>query len=130
AKLGTGKTCTITVNFTPLKTGTFTGTITLTDNAAKSPQTISLTGTAIQGGTINVIQHIVFMIKENRSFDNFFGTFPGANGATSGKVSNGNTMTLGHTPDRVRDMGHAWNDTITAVDGGLMDKFDLVQHGN
>src|SRR5216684_4098339 len=51
AKLGTGKTCTITVNFTPAKTGTFTGTITLTDNATGSPQTIQLTGTAIQGGT-------------------------------------------------------------------------------
>ena len=129
-KLGSGKTCTITVNFTPAKTGTFTGTITLTDNAAKNPQTINLTGTAIQGGSINVIQHIVFIIKENRSFDNYFGTFPGANGATSGKVSNGNTLTLGHTPDRVRDMGHAWNDTITAVNGGLMNQFDLVEHGN
>jgi phospholipase C len=130
AKLGAGKTCTITVTFTPKKTGTFTGTITLTDNATGSPQTDKLTGTAIQGGSINVIQHIVFMIKENRSFNNYFGTFPGANGATSGKVSNGSIITLGHTPDRVRDMGHAWNDTITAVDGGLMDKFDLVEHGN
>jgi len=130
AKLGTGKTCTITVNFTPAKTGTFTGTITLTDNATGSPQTIKLTGTAITGGTINVIQHIVFIIKENRSFDNYFGTFPGANGATSGTISTGQVLTLGHTPDRVRDMGHAWNDTITAVDGGKMDKFDLVEHGN
>src|SRR5229473_1174059 len=129
-KLGTGKTCTITVSFTPKKTGTFTGTITLTDNASGSPQTVKLTGSAIQGGTINVIQHIVFMIKENRSFNGFFGTFPGANGATSGKVSNGNTITLGHTPDRVRDMGHGWNDAITAIDGGKMDKFDLVNHGN
>src|SRR5216684_1834507 len=130
AKLGTGKTCTITVSFTPKKTGTFTGTITLTDNASGSPQTVKLTGTAIQGGTINVIQHIVFIIKENRSFDNYFGTFPGADGATSGKVSNGNTIMLGHTPDRVRDMGHGWDDAITAVDGGKMDKFDLVNHGN
>lgn len=129
-KLGSGKTCTITVTFAPTTTGTFTGTVTLTDNAAKSPQTIKLTGTAIQGGTINVIQHIVFMIKENRSFDNYFGTFPGANGATSGPVSNGTIRTLGHTPDRVRDMGHAWNDDITAVNGGLMNKFDLVEHGN
>jgi phospholipase C len=129
-KLGSGKTCTITVTFAPTTTGTFTGTVTLTDNAAKSPQTINLSGTAITGGTINVIQHIVFIIKENRSFDNFFGTFPGANGATSGTVSNGTVRTLGHTPDRVRDMGHAWNDTITAVDGGKMDKFDLVEHGN
>jgi phospholipase C len=129
-KLGSGKSCTITVTFAPTQTGTFTGTVTLTDNAAKSPQKITLTGTAIQGGTIDVIQHIVFIIKENRSFNVYFGTFPGANGATSGKVSNGNVLTLGHTPDRVRDMGHAWNDTITAVNGGLMNQFDLVEHGN
>jgi phospholipase C len=130
SKLGTGKTCPVTVNFTPLKTGTFTATITFTDNASGSPQTVKLTGSAIQGGSINVIQHIVFIIKENRSFNNYFGTFPGATGATSGKVSNGSTITLGHTPDRVRDMGHSWNDSITAIDGGKMDKFDLVQYGN
>jgi phospholipase C len=129
-KLGAGKTCTITVTFKPLKVGSFSGTVTITDNATGSPQKVSLSGSSIQGGSINVIQHIVFMIKENRSFNNYFGTFPGANGATSGKVSNGNTITLGHTPDRVRDMGHAWNDTMTAVDGGKMDKFDLVEHGN
>ena len=34
-------------------------------------------------GDMTVIQHIVFIMKENRSFDNYFGTFPGANGATS-----------------------------------------------
>ena len=28
------------------------------------------------------IQHIVLIIKENHTFDNYFGTFPGANGAT------------------------------------------------
>src|SRR5438309_9966572 len=28
------------------------------------------------------IKHVVFIIKENRSFDNLFGRFPGANGAT------------------------------------------------
>src|SRR5690348_444423 len=26
------------------------------------------------------IKHIVFFIKENRTFDNYFGTYPGANG--------------------------------------------------
>ena len=26
------------------------------------------------------IQHIVFIIKENHSFDNYFGSFPGVNG--------------------------------------------------
>ena len=129
-KLGAGKTCTITVTFAPKKVGSVLGTVTLTDNATGSPQKVSLSGTAVQGGTISVIQHIVYIIKENRSFNNYFGTFPGASGTSSAKVSNGNTITLGHTPDRVRDMGHGWNDAITAIDGGKMDKFDLVQHGN
>jgi phospholipase C len=30
------------------------------------------------------IKHIVFLVKENRTFDTLFGTFPGANGATQG----------------------------------------------
>jgi phospholipase C len=129
-KLGAGKTCTITVTFAPTKTGTFSGVVTLTDNASGSPQTVKLSGLAMKGGTINVIQHIVFIIKENRSFNNYFGTFPGALGATSGPVSDGQIIPLGHTPDRVRDMGHSWNDAITAVNGGLMNQFDLVQFGN
>ena len=29
------------------------------------------------------IQHIVIMDKENKTFDSMFGTFPGANGATT-----------------------------------------------
>lgn len=32
------------------------------------------------------IKHIVFILKENRSFDSYFGTFPGANGSTTGVV--------------------------------------------
>jgi phospholipase C len=77
------------------------------------------------------IQHIVFIIKENRSFDNYFGTFPGADGATSGLISTGQLIPLGHTPDRTsRDLGHEWEDTHVAIDEGKMDRFDLVQGGN
>jgi phospholipase C len=90
----------------------------------------SLIGTAPAQTGIDKINHIVFIVKENRSFDNYFGTFPGANGATSGKVSNGSTIKLGHTPDRARDMGHSRDDALLAVDNGLMDKFDLVFLGN
>jgi hypothetical protein len=32
------------------------------------------------------IQHIVFIVKENHSFDSYFGRFPAAHGATSGLV--------------------------------------------
>ncbi len=79
---------------------------------------------------IDQIQHIVFIIKENHSFDNMFGLFPGANGATTGVVSNGQTIALGRSPDRPRDMGHTWGDALTAIDKGKMDKFDLVRSGN
>jgi len=91
-----------------------------------------LLGMAVEWGTaqVNPIKHVVFIIKENRSFDTMFGKFPGANGATSCKVSNGTTIPLGHTPDRVRDMGHGWADAHRGIDGGAMDQFDLVQWGN
>jgi phospholipase C len=77
------------------------------------------------------IQHIVFIIKENRSFDMYFGTFPGADGATSGMTSNGARMVLRHAQDRMpRDIGHDWEDARTAMHGGMMDRFDLVRDGN
>jgi phospholipase C len=79
------------------------------------------------GGGINQIQHIVFIIKENHTFDNYFGTYPGANGATSGTLSTGQTIPLGHTPDCCTcDPGHNWTDAHTAVDGGKMDGFNLI----
>ena len=34
--------------------------------------------------TSTPIKHVVFLIKENRTFDNLFGTFPGANGVSTG----------------------------------------------
>jgi hypothetical protein len=43
--LAAGSICTISVEFAPKGTGTFTGTLVLTDNAGDSPQTIDLTGT-------------------------------------------------------------------------------------
>jgi len=45
ASLPNGANCTITVTFTPTAAGTRTGTLTITDNAAGSPQTVSLSGT-------------------------------------------------------------------------------------
>jgi FG-GAP-like repeat/Abnormal spindle-like microcephaly-assoc'd, ASPM-SPD-2-Hydin/Protein of unknown function (DUF1573) len=42
-----GASCTINVTFTPATGGTLSGSITITDNAANSPQTVSLTGTGV-----------------------------------------------------------------------------------
>ena len=45
ASVTTGTNCTISVTFTPAACGTRTAAVTLTDNAAGSPQTVSLSGT-------------------------------------------------------------------------------------
>lgn len=77
------------------------------------------------------IQHIVFIIKENRTFDNYFGTFPGADGATTGKIHTGKTIPLGHLSDSPpHDIDHGWQAAHIAVDGGKMDQFDLISGGN
>ena len=46
--------CTITVTFKPLATGTRTGSVSISDNAAGTPQTVTLTGTGTAGTTPQV----------------------------------------------------------------------------
>ncbi len=49
SSLGVGSSCTIQVSFAPVakSVGTITGNLTITDNAANSPQSVSLSGTAV-----------------------------------------------------------------------------------
>lgn len=81
---------------------------------------------------MSVIQHVVFLIKENRSFDNYFGTFPGADGATSGTISTGQVIPLGPHPDFTYplDPEHDFGSAVESMDGGKMDRFDLIGDGN
>ena len=62
----------------------------------------------------NPIQHVVVIMLENHTFDNFFGQFPGANG-----------VTLPHEPDPFpSDYGHGSAPVAAAMDGGKMDRFE------
>src|SRR5215213_4298531 len=72
------------------------------------------------------IKHVVFVIKENRTFDNYFGTFPGADGATTGKTCDGREVPLAAAPDRGFAAGHSFTDGITAINGGQMNCFTDV----
>jgi phospholipase C len=72
------------------------------------------------------IDHIVFVIKENRTFDNYFGSFPGADGATTGVRCDGTTVPLEKAPDRGFAAGHSFTDGVRVIDGGKMDCFDDV----
>ena len=55
ANLAVGMKCRISVTFTPKQLGPLTGTLTITDNAAGSPQTAALSGTGIQPATLTPV---------------------------------------------------------------------------
>jgi phospholipase C len=79
-------------------------------------------------GDVRLIQHTVFMINENHTFDNYFGSFPGADGATSGLMSTGQRVPLSNMPDSYAApyLCNSWECAIEAMDGGKMDRFDLI----
>jgi phospholipase C len=68
------------------------------------------------------IKHVVIIIKENRSFDNYFGTFPGANGATKGKAGS-KIVPLRRAKLVSPDLPHDWKASLTAINGGKMNGF-------
>ncbi len=81
------------------------------------------------------IKHIVLMIQENRSFDDLFATFPGADGATYGYTSTGKKIMLKKHSLAAADINHDWSTYRAECDlqGGVckMDGFDLAKiNGN
>ncbi len=75
----------------------------------------------------NPIQHIVFILKENRTFDSYFGLFPGVNGAITGNVNvNGRvkTIPLNPLPDSITNYCHEWSCAHASNDHGQMDHFN------
>jgi phospholipase C len=82
------------------------------------------------------IQHVVMIVQENRSFDNLFAGFPGANGKLYGyekvkskgkwidkKVALKEQSLL--PKPKNEDIGHCYYSFSTSYDGGKMDGFDL-----
>jgi phospholipase C len=83
------------------------------------------------GPTTMPIKHVVFIIKENRTFDNYFGHYPGADGATEATLSDGTTVPLKEAVDVFEpDLGHGFFDALISINGGRMDQFDLVKNGD
>ncbi len=84
------------------------------------------------------IKHVVLIVQENRSFDNFFALFPGAHGATRGRAKepkgNGYVdkwVTLKASPLIIStDLQHCHNAFVTDYDGGKMDGFYLEGKGS
>jgi phospholipase C len=77
------------------------------------------------------IQHVIIIIQENRSFNDLFMGFPGANTATSGLDHNGAVVQL--QPVSLadpHDLCHEHKCFVKAYDGGKMDGFDLYDTPN
>ncbi len=56
--------------------------------------------------SLDAVQHIVIILKENHTLDNYFGRYPGADGATSGLQSNGGVVPLTRATDIYPDIDH------------------------
>ena len=90
-------------------------------------------------GTLKDIDHVIFLIQENRSFDHYFGTLQGVRGfadkhgagAFSQKDSGGNTvlpfLLNSNGPEFcLPDITHDWAPQHQAWDAGAMDDFVKV----
>src|ERR1700758_1750262 len=75
------------------------------------------------------IEHIIVIVQENHSFDNYFGTFPGANGIPAGtmlpQVPGGPAVLAPFlaTTTKPHDLSHTWLSAALSYDNGLMDGF-------
>ncbi len=90
-------------------------------------------GTIVPGET--PIEHVVFIVKENRTFNNYFATYPGAEGATEGgtiKCSedgchDGPVVQLTKGPDIYpHDLTHCFRCGLTAINDGKMNGFNRM----
>jgi phospholipase C len=77
---------------------------------------------------IHKIRHVVVIMQENRSFDSYFGTFPGADGIPPGVCvpdpANGGCVTPFHDSSDLNYGGpHGLGNALADIDNGRMDGF-------
>jgi phospholipase C len=76
------------------------------------------------------LNHFVYIIQENITFDHYFGTFPGADGIPKGakfayQPGEAPSVTPFHLHQTAipHDLNHSWQAAHVAADGGKMDGF-------
>ena len=89
----------------------------------------------------NPIEHVVFLIKENRTYDHYFGQYPGGNGVTVGHAmqrnadgeweSAGKEVPLVPAPYiQPHDITHGFSSGLYSINGGEMDGFNIIGAGD
>ena len=76
------------------------------------------------------IDHVVFIVKENRTFDHLFGQFPDADGVVEGRRCDGSVVSLARAEDDAPGPKHSFVSGILAINGGRMNCFDHLQGGD
>jgi len=77
------------------------------------------------------IDHVIFIVKENRTYDNMFGVFNAKFGTKKCTLSNGQVISMGRAPDRYfHDIDHSYAAAVLAINGGNMNQFDLMSLGS
>ncbi|MFO0562872.1 MAG: alkaline phosphatase family protein [Polyangiales bacterium] len=73
------------------------------------------------------IQHVIVLIRENRTFDHMFSRFPNALTTTTALRHDGTRVNLRPAPngDLAGDIRHTHNGALQAFNGGRMNGFDL-----
>ena len=81
---------------------------------------------AFESHATTKVAHVVILIQENRTFDNLFATFPGADGATQGKIHTGATVPLAkRSLLDPHDVPHGYYNFLIDYDNKKLDGFDL-----
>jgi phospholipase C len=98
--------------------------------AAAALFSLSLPAAALgaEGEGLQKIQHVIVLMQENRSFDSYFGTYPGANGIPAGVCApdplHGGCVRPYHDSSDVNSGGpHGTGSTINDINGGKMNGF-------
>lgn len=86
---------------------------------------VSLAATVSGAGT-NPIQHVVIIMQENHTFDNYFGTYPGANGIKNDPPG----IHPFHITSLLNDLCHSTACAHLAYDSGRMDGFLQAEGSN
>lgn len=98
-------------------------------NSTGAPQSVSLVPQSGSGSS--PLQHIVLVVQENRSFNDFFATFPGATGTIVGKMrQNGKTVPIDLKKVNLYSkstLNHTHTAYVTAYRNGHMDAFNLIK---
>jgi phospholipase C len=83
------------------------------------------------GSPSSSLTHIVLIVQENRSFNDFFATFPNANGTTVGEMfKGGKTVPINLKKANLyskNTLNHTYSAYTTAYRNGNMDAFNLIK---